>query len=73
MHLAQALAVMSITPVLPSEFSACRDEMGASHRDGAQAGGCPLLVPPEDGGGREQKAAVLYSSLCSSMGAPGTR
>lgn len=26
---------------------------------GAQAGGCPLLVPPEDRGGREEKADVL--------------
>lgn len=34
-------------------------EMRWEHRDGAQAGGCPLLVPPEDGGRREQKADVL--------------
>lgn len=45
--------------------------MGALRRDGAQAGGCSSLVPPEEGGGREQKADAL-SVLSVQHGARGT-
>lgn len=69
-YLAQAMAAMSIAPAFPSEFSARGGEMGALRRDGAQAGSCSPLVPPEEGGGREQKADAL-SVLSVQHGARG--